>query len=366
MKVVRPAAQAAVHIFHDVPQGDGGQVSCRQIRQPRLDFLQRFIGWPNIRVRFSSTYPSTYSFKRKYKKATQYSHRSVDADDQYNIVIPMDALRRFVAELAGDRSCTAVQPVAEARPPEASVPASDRGSIEDETGNETMENIDIDGTLVAIDRTLVSAPILGAMAKKQYEHVEARIGTALLQEPQVTGGQVLLEIGAGLGFVGSCLFKTGKIARIEAYEANPNLIPLIRETHRLNGVVSRVCNAIVDGEASGDTTDFFVPADFWAASTRPRSSAERISCPHRSLDEVIRELNPTLLMVDIEGGEQTLFSNVESLGTIERILIEIHQPMIGRAGILRFFSDMVRLGFVYDQKYSTGKVLVLQRQDMPL
>ena len=40
MEVVRPATQAAVHIAHNVAQGDGGQVPLGQFRQSRLDLLQ--------------------------------------------------------------------------------------------------------------------------------------------------------------------------------------------------------------------------------------------------------------------------------------------------------------------------------------
>jgi FkbM family methyltransferase len=227
------------------------------------------------------------------------------------------------------------------------------------------ETVDIDGTLIAIDRTLVSEVILGAMRKKQYEHVEARIGSALMNEPSFPGGQILLEVGAGLGYVGSCLFRTGKVERLVCYEGNPSLIPLIKETHRLNGVRSEARNAIL-GERSDGTTDIYVPKDFWAASTAENPRADKVTVPCASFQQVIADEKPTFLMVDIEGGEEFLFDSVTSLGTIERLLIEIHQPFIGRKGIQKFFMAMNRLDMVYDQKYSTGKVLIFQRSHLPL
>jgi FkbM family methyltransferase len=229
----------------------------------------------------------------------------------------------------------------------------------------SMEYIDIGGTSVAIDRSIVSEAILGAMAKRQYEHVEARIGAAMLEEDHFPGDQVLLEIGAGLGFVGSRLFKTGKINKIFSYEANAGLIPLIQETHSVNRVVSEVRHAVLGPEGGGDT-EFFVPHDFWAASTKPREFSEKLICPRVSLNDAISDTSPTILMVDIEGGEKDLFKSSVTLGGVQQILIEIHQSMIGRAGIVSFFSDMCRLGFSYDQKFSLGKVLVFQRADMPL
>jgi FkbM family methyltransferase len=228
-----------------------------------------------------------------------------------------------------------------------------------------IETIDIDGTLIAIDRSLVSEVILGAMRKKQYEHVEARIGSALMNEASFPSGQVVLEVGAGLGYVGSCLFRTGKVDRVVAYEGNPSLVPLIKETHRLNGVQSDVRNAIL-GQRSEGSTDIFIPKDFWAASTAENPRAERVSVLCASFQQAIANEKPTFLLVDIEGGEESLFDSVTSLGTIERLLIEIHQPFIGRRGIQRFFMAMSRLGMVYDQKYSTGKVVLFQRDYLPL
>ena len=50
MEVVRPASEAAIHIPHHVTERDGGQGSPRQFRQPRFDFLQRFVSRSAIRV----------------------------------------------------------------------------------------------------------------------------------------------------------------------------------------------------------------------------------------------------------------------------------------------------------------------------
>jgi len=60
MEIVRPASQAEIHVSHYIAQGDGGQLPPRQFRQLRLDLLQRFVRWPDIRVRLSTACPSTH------------------------------------------------------------------------------------------------------------------------------------------------------------------------------------------------------------------------------------------------------------------------------------------------------------------
>lgn len=134
--------------------------------------------------------------------------------------------------------------------------------------------IKIDEIVIAIDRDIVSETIINAMKKKQYEHVEARIGRALLSAETTSSGLRILEIGAGLGYVGSALFQSGKVEKIISYEANPKLIGLIRQTHARNGVNSVVFNVILTNTDEGSSR-ISMPADFWAASTVGATKDER-------------------------------------------------------------------------------------------
>ena len=224
---------------------------------------------------------------------------------------------------------------------------------------ETIEDIS-----VAIDTKIVSDVIRAAMRRKQYEHVEARVGRALFETDEIQQGQRILEIGAGLGYVGSVLSSTGKVEQILSYEANPNLIPLIEETHRLNGVKSEVRNALLGDQNEGYGT-LVVPEHFWAASTTGAKGQEH-QVKYASLSETIAEFAPSFLLIDIEGGEEHLFDSLTEMPSVHSILIELHQRMIGRAGIQKVFEQLHRLGFAYDQRYSISKVVLFQKTDFPM
>ncbi len=233
----------------------------------------------------------------------------------------------------------------------------------DSNDTSQFEVMEIDGVTVAFDREIVSEKIIAAMKRRQYEHVEARIGGWLFDTDEVEPGQRILEIGAGLGYVGSSLSKSGKVEKLVSYEANPKLVPLIRETHRLNGANSEVRNFLLGSESTGEGS-IFVPDDFWAASTETKGTEHRI--PRASLKDAIAEIKPTFMLIDIEGGEVNVFDGVSEIPSVHSILIELHQPAVGRAGIAKFFAKMQSLGFGYDQRYSNGKVVLFQKLDHPM
>ena len=75
---------------------------------------------------------------------------------------------------------------------------------------------------------------------------------------------------------------------------------------------------------------------------------------------------PDMMLVNVEGGEENLFSQVEALNGVEQVLISVRQRLVGRRGVARLFADMARLGFAYDAQYSAGRVLVFQRACAPV
>ena len=237
--------------------------------------------------------------------------------------------------------------------------------MSDPNATRKLEEIAIDDIKVAIDREIVSQTIIDAMKRRQYEHVEARIGGWLFDTPEIPSGQRILEVGAGLGFVGSSLFQSGKVEKIVSYEANPTLVPLIRETHRLNGVNSEVRNFLLGADSEGSGS-IFVPTDFWAASGKASSQAVEHSVPRASLQAAVDEIQPTFMLIDIEGGETVLFDGISELPSVHSVLIELHQMAIGREGIATFFKKMMSMGFGYDQRYSNGKVVLFQKLDFPM
>ena len=75
----------------------------------------------------------------------------------------------------------------------------------------------------------------------------------------------------------------------------------------------------------------------------------------------IEELVPNVLIVDIQGGELDLFEGAVSLGSIDRIALELHPQIYGSSGVLGVFRALCRLGFAYDSDHSNGTNVALQR-----
>lgn len=76
----------------------------------------------------------------------------------------------------------------------------------------------------------------------KYERKEREIGEALLKD-----GDRILELGAGLGFVGGYLAFSRPSVELWSFEANPNLVPHVERTYAVNEISDRahVSNQVV-------------------------------------------------------------------------------------------------------------------------
>lgn len=89
------------------------------------------------------------------------------------------------------------------------------------------------------------------------------------------------------------------------YEANPQLEPLIRSVYSVNQVQPTLKIGVL-GERAGQTK-FYVTRDFWASSLLPPAEpCEEVTVPVYDFNEEIFRINPTFLLMDIEGGEYDL------------------------------------------------------------
>ncbi|MDO8891127.1 MAG: FkbM family methyltransferase [Sulfurimicrobium sp.] len=174
----------------------------------------------------------------------------------------------------------------------------------------------------------------------------------------------VLEIGAGIGFLSSyCASQIGS-ENVFAYEANPQLEPLIRSVYSANGVQPTLKLGVL-GEQAGQTT-FYVTADFWASSlSRPSEPCKELIVPIHPLNEEIHRIHPTFLLMDIEGGEYDLIKIID-FHTIRKISAELHTDVLGQARIDEIRSIMNSAGFRIDDKLShvipgVREVLFLER-----
>jgi FkbM family methyltransferase len=172
-------------------------------------------------------------------------------------------------------------------------------------------------------------------------------------------GDVVLELGTGIGLMATLCARRLGSDRVFTFEANPEMIAVAEETFRLNGVAPKVENCAL-GAAQGAVT-FFVEEHFWSSSTIKRTATARtISVPVRPLAEAIREIRPTILIVDIEGGEATLFDGV-ALDGVQKIMIELHPHVIGAAQTERIRGLLRGAGFAAVHERSRGTNVLFER-----
>jgi FkbM family methyltransferase len=169
-----------------------------------------------------------------------------------------------------------------------------------------------------------------------------------------------MELGTGLGVVAT--YAAGRIGsdRVFTYEANPALAPLTRDTFELNRV-SPAFETCLLGEAPGETT-FYVGEDFRVSSTIPSDidSPIPIRIPVKSLNDELQRIRPTFLIVDIEGGEHDLIQHMNFAG-IRKILVEVHENVIGAAKVERLKSMLLDAGFTMDTQISAPTCWFLTR-----
>lgn len=212
----------------------------------------------------------------------------------------------------------------------------------------------LSGVSIPLDMPILSETILESIRSGCYEYEEQRQLPGIIQP-----GERVLELGVGIGFIASIILKHQNTQAYLGFEANPDLLPCIREVFELNEVDGEVCNEVLVHEPDITHLDFYKRQNFWASSLSPEPWGfdSKIAIPAKQLNEVIAEFKPTLIVCDIEGGELDVFRQADLRG-VRRVYLEIHQKVLGRKGIRELFDILSAKHFHYDQFHSTGAVVL--------
>jgi len=219
---------------------------------------------------------------------------------------------------------------------------------------QTIDTVTINGIRLALDPEVMSPNMLEVLRSGRYERAELQELDRIVQP-----GERIVEFGSGIGLLAISAMKSGRVESYAAFEANPRLVPLIEQNAALNGVAPDVHNAVVQPCSTADTVPFYVRRDFWSSSLSPTpwGYEKEISVPAVPFDSVRERYRPSLLIVDIEGGEEALFTNVALTG-IKKIFMELHQNVVGRVGMKKIFDTLSARDFHYDQWHSRGAVVL--------
>lgn len=198
------------------------------------------------------------------------------------------------------------------------------------------------GVMLPLKHPLISPGIGKEIYFGDYERKEAEIVSQRL-EP----GDVVMEIGAGIGFLSAYCAKAIGSERVFAYEANPALMEVIAQTHAANRVRPTVFNAML-AEGAGQAR-FYVEEEFWASTTIKEGTrnSKEIEVEQLDLNSEIARIKPSFLIVDIEGGEADLFP-LANLSGVQKICVETHPHILGNGGVTRLMALLFERGFNLD------------------
>lgn len=224
------------------------------------------------------------------------------------------------------------------------------------------EIIETQGVKVPFVPEIITPKIERPMRNNRYEGGECAAVRKI-----VAPGDRVLELGAGVGLLSTVAAGCAGVASVTAVEANPDLIPLIRETHRLNGVGTvDLRNGVVSAQP-GDTLSFYLRRDFWASSFEPDSRPyERVEeLPNFAIGALMDEIRPTVVVCDIEGAELGLFAEAD-LSSVRAMVIELHPKVYGTEGLARVMGVLAAKGLHVAQGSKAGSsVQLFERREEP-
>ncbi len=221
------------------------------------------------------------------------------------------------------------------------------------------EVIDCLGIRVPFVPGIVTPAIERPMRNSRYEKGECLALRAMLQP-----GDRVLELGAGVGLLSTVAALVPGVEAVTAVEANPGLIPMIRETHRLNGAAHvDLLNAVVTGgDGAAATLPFYLRHDFWASSmepaSRPYEAVAEVPC--LAFAPLLARTRATVIVCDIEGAELGLFAGADLSG-VRAVVVELHPKVYGDDGLRQVEAALIGQGLLRQPGFEGSSVQLFAR-----
>lgn len=210
----------------------------------------------------------------------------------------------------------------------------------------------LNGVDLGVPPGLANDAIIEKLADGSYEGDEARA-----VDRCVRPGFRVLELGAGLGYVGTLAALKTQPENVFSIEANPDLLPVIRANHARNGVanVSLMHGAVVGQAAEGETAQFHIAGGF-TGSRLGAKGGRQVEVPLIGFHELLRSHRPHVVLMDVEGAEAGYFDRPWKC-PLRFCVMEIHPKQYGADVIKRIIDQMSAMDMTYDPVTSRGKIL---------
>ncbi|EEX13143.1 methyltransferase, FkbM family [Citreicella sp. SE45] len=215
--------------------------------------------------------------------------------------------------------------------------------------------VTLNGVRLHADAAKLGQEVVDLILRGDYEGREARMVRMFL-EPE----DVVIELGAGIGYIGMLCAQTVGVENVHSFEANPLMEPVIRANYALNAGAPHLSIGFLtdhDGEAT-----LHVPELFWAASTTPMAGAREVRTPCIELNRTVAEIRPSFLIMDIEGGEIDVIQHLAP-STIRKVAMELHPGVVGEEAIAGMEAKLRDMGFERRWISNAGEHAYYERAD---
>ena len=214
------------------------------------------------------------------------------------------------------------------------------------------KKIQINGVFISTSLDDVTRKIRKALFKGTYENNEC-----YFIEKYITKHSQIMEIGCGIGLVSLVASRICTEGFIKSYEANPKMEALIRKNYSLNSLEPNLEMKAVSTD--GKEVTFFIDPDVISSSLFDRKmSHTKCLVQSAALDDILEEINPDTIIMDVEGAEVDLLGS-SKLNGIKQMIVEIHPHIVGEEKISRLNQKLQTSGFQILE--TRGKVCVYSR-----
>jgi len=214
----------------------------------------------------------------------------------------------------------------------------------------------LDGCKFTIAKDQVPSNVIDLLLSNLYEEPE-RAAVKAFVNPDLP----VVELGACIGVV-SCITNR-RLRRPEdqvVVEANPALLPVLKQNRERNGCQFKIVNAAVSYGA--ETIKFNVDNNILASSVH-HADKKGVVVSATTLERLLDEhgFKHATLSCDIEGAELQLVEHeLKTLSErISTIIMELHDRLVGEAPTRQMLETLEHVGFKIVSR--DGDVVVLQR-----
>jgi len=172
----------------------------------------------------------------------------------------------------------------------------------------------------------------------------------------------VLDLGAGAGFVSSLAARIVGGENVTSVEASPDMLPVLRRNLNLNeaGDTPVLHGAVMADDTPQDVVRFEVADAFWSSRIGADDAAKTVEVPVLRFTELVRQVKPSVLVMDIEGGELDI-CQLDWPDCVRLLIMEIHTGRYPPRDVKALFDGLSRNGFTYMPWGTRGEVVVQQR-----